>query len=262
MRASLSSSLGGWTSPRRTGDREIDSRAYYVSGSRRGGRSSAGRAPGCGPGGRGFESPRSPFAPMDDQLAAFLDALHRRGREHDAGKADRLERLRNLEPETARLLAVLCRTIRPKRILELGTSNGYSTVWLADAARATGAQLVSVELDPDRSAQARENLQDAGLQAHVELRIEDAGETLAGSPDAHWGLIFLDAERPAYAGSWADLMRPLEPAGLLVVDNVISHAEQVAEFRELVSADPRALDALAPTGAGALLIVKEATGGD
>jgi predicted O-methyltransferase YrrM len=193
---------------------------------------------------------------MDDQLVAFLDGLHRRGREHDADKEDRLDRLRNVEPDTAKLLAVLSRSIRPARILELGTSNGYSTVWLADAARATGAELVSVEIDPARTQEARENLEAAGLGSYAELRTEDAAATLAASPDDHWGLIFLDVERPAYTGYWRDLVRTLTRSGLLVVDNVISHAEQVADFRQLVAEDPQALDVLAPTGAGALLVVK------
>ena len=85
---------------------------------------------------------------MDQQLRSFLFELHRRGRDYDASRQDRLERLRNLEPETAALLAVLVRSAKPRRMLELGTSNGYSTAWLTDAARAVGAALVSVEIDP------------------------------------------------------------------------------------------------------------------
>ena len=69
--------------------------------------------------------------------------------------------------------------------------------------------------------------------------------------------IFLDAERPAYAGYWPDLLRVPRPGGLLVVDNVLSHAEQVAAFRALVSREPAVSEALAPTGAGALLVLRE-----
>jgi predicted O-methyltransferase YrrM len=194
---------------------------------------------------------------MDSGLQRFLGDLYRRGREHDAAKEDRLERLRNVEPDTAALLAVLVDALQPPRMLELGTSNGYSTIWLADAARSAGSTLVSVEIDPDRTRQARENLAAAGLDGEVELRTEDAARTLASSADGEWGLIFLDAERPAYPGYWPDLVRALAPGGLLVVDNVLSHADQVADFRALVEADERVRDALAPTGAGALLVVKE-----
>ena len=194
---------------------------------------------------------------MDEHLTALLDELHAYGVEHDAGKPDRLDRLRNLEPDTARLLALLVRATGARAVLELGTSNGYSTLWLADSARAVGGHVVSVEQDPDRSSQAARNLDRADLRAVVELRVQDAADALKNSPDAAWDMIFLDAERPAYPGYWPDLVRTLKPGGLLVVDNVISHADQVRDFRALVSADPRVAEALAPTGAGALLVVRD-----
>lgn len=197
---------------------------------------------------------------MDDQLGAFLDELYRRGREHDEQQADRLKRWRNVEPETARLLAVLIRALAPRRLLELGTSNGYSTIWLADATRSVGGSLVSVEIDATRVERARKNLAQAGLVDIVELRVEDAAMTLSASADGAWDFIFLDAERPAYPGYWPDLVRALAPRGLLAVDNVVSHASELVEFRELVAGDKRVMEALCPTGAGALLITPELTG--
>jgi predicted O-methyltransferase YrrM len=194
---------------------------------------------------------------MDTELAAFLDELLEQGREHDAGKADRLERLRNVEAETAQLLAVLVRAHAPAKLLELGTSNGYSTIWLADAARAAGGHVTSVEVEAERTAQAQANLDRAGLSDLVELRVEDAADTLAGAADASWQLVFLDSERPAYVAYWPELVRTLADGGLLVVDNVLSHADEVREFRALVAADARFLEALVPIGAGVLLIVKQ-----
>lgn len=194
---------------------------------------------------------------MDNQLRSFLDELHDRGREHDAREQDRLARLRNLEPETAALLAVLVRTLRPRRMLELGTSNGYSTVWLADAARAVDAVLLSVEIEPQRSEQARANLTAAGLDTWAELRSDDAEEILAKSSEEEWNLIFLDAERSAYTRYWPDLVRVLTPGGLLVVDNAVSHAGELSGFRDQIAADARVMQALVPVGAGALLVVKE-----
>jgi predicted O-methyltransferase YrrM len=161
-----------------------------------------------------------------------------------------------VEPETVRLLAVLARGLRATRLLEIGTSNGYSTIWLADAARACAGALTSVEIDPARVAQAAENLRQAGLESFVELCVSDAGEYLAQASDAAWDLIFLDAERPAYVGYWPDLVRTLSPGGMLVVDNVISHAREVAELRQCVEADGAVMDVLIPIGAGALLVVK------
>jgi predicted O-methyltransferase YrrM len=195
---------------------------------------------------------------MDVALQTFLGDLHRRGREFDAAQPDRLDRRRNLEPDTAQLLALLVRALAPERVLELGTSNGYSTIWLADAARSVGATLVSVEVDAERAAQARENVRAAGLTDAVQLRIDDAGAVLRDSADGEWGFVFLDAERPAYASYWPDLVRVLPERGVLAVDNAISHASELTQFRGLVARDGRVGEALVPTGAGALLIVRGA----
>jgi predicted O-methyltransferase YrrM len=194
---------------------------------------------------------------VDEQLTAYLDELYRCGREHDGTKGDRLERLRNVEPDTAQLLALLVRALAARRILELGTSNGYSTLWLADAVRSIGGRVLSVDVDSARTAQAAKHLTDTQLHEYVELRTEDAELTLASAEDGSYDMIFLDAERPAYAAYWPDLVRILRPGGLLVVDNVLSHASEVKAFRELVSAEPDVTEALVPTGAGVLLIVRD-----
>jgi predicted O-methyltransferase YrrM len=194
---------------------------------------------------------------VDDRLTALLEELHRHGVEHDEGKTDRLERLRNVEPETARVLAVLVRATAARRVLELGTSNGYSTIWLADAMRSVGGRLLSVDLDAVRSAVADQNLDRGGVRELVELRVEDAEITLRRSPDSAWDMIFLDAERPAYSHYWPDLLRVLRPGGLLAIDNVLSHAEEVRELRALVHAERRVSEAVVPTGAGLLLVVRD-----
>ena len=185
----------------------------------------------------------------------MLDELHRDGVEHDEGKSDRLERRRNVESDTARVLALLVRATAARRVLELGTSNGYSTIWLADAVRGVGGRLLSVDVDMVRSREAARNLDRGGVRERVELRVEDAALTLRKSPEGAWDVIFLDAERSAYAGYWPDLLRVLRPGGLLAVDNVLSHAEEVRELRALVNAEERVSEALVPTGAGLLLIV-------
>jgi predicted O-methyltransferase YrrM len=194
---------------------------------------------------------------MEDQFVNLLEEIHARGVEHDAGESDRLDRLRNLEPDTAQLLAVLVRATAARRLLELGTSNGYSTLWLADAVRSVGGRLISVDNDAGRSSQAQENLARAGLEKLVDLRVEDAAVTLRESAQQCWDMIFLDAERSAYAGYWPDLIRVPRPGGLLVIDNVLSHREEVGDLRKLVSDDDRVTDAVVPSGAGVLLVVLE-----
>jgi predicted O-methyltransferase YrrM len=192
---------------------------------------------------------------MNAARRAIADDVLAEARAHDAAQADRLARFRNVEPETAELLGLLVRAAGARRVLELGTSNGYSTLWLADAAEQTGGSVTSVEIDPARTELARATLERAGLAA--ELVTGDAGETLRASADGAWDLVFLDAERPAYAGYWPDLRRTLRPGGgLLAIDNVVSHAAEVAEVTALIEAEPAVTTALVPVGAGVRLVVR------
>jgi predicted O-methyltransferase YrrM len=192
---------------------------------------------------------------MDPARRAVAEELLERSREHDAAQADRLARFRNVETDTAELLAVLILATNAKRILELGTSNGYSTIWLADAAERGGGHLTSIDFDPERTAMAAANLERAGLGA--ELLSGDAGEALRDTPNEAWDLIFLDAERPAYAGYWPDLLRALRAdGGLLAVDNVLSHADELADFTALVEAEPSVSSCVVPCGAGLRLVAR------
>src|SRR3954452_19590632 len=112
---------------------------------------------------------------MDATRQAFLDELYAHGRAHDEQRQDRLQRLRNVEPETAELLGVLVRAPGPQRVLEIGTSNGYSTIWLADAAEAVGGSVLSLEIEAERTAQAADNLTQAGVPGFVERGPAAAG---------------------------------------------------------------------------------------
>ena len=193
---------------------------------------------------------------MDDARRRFAEELYAVSHEHDLAQADRLVRFRNVEPPTAELLGVLIRATGARRVLELGTSNGYSTLWLADAVVATGGRVVSVELDAARTELARTNLGTAGLAERVELRTEDAADVLARAQDGAWEFVFLDAERPAYPGYLPDLVRTLVPGGVLAVDNVISHEHELVEFTRLIEAEPALTQTVVPVGAGLRLAVR------
>jgi predicted O-methyltransferase YrrM len=149
---------------------------------------------------------------MNPELERFLEQLFWYGRAHDAELQDRRERLRNVEPETARMLAVLVRATGARRVLELGTSNGYSTLWLADAVASTGGHVTAVEIDERRAAMAEENFAHAGLTARIDLRVEDAAAVLAASPNDAWDFVFLDAERGQYVGYWPGARPDTDPA--------------------------------------------------
>jgi predicted O-methyltransferase YrrM len=189
------------------------------------------------------------------ELRDLLDRLYQEGLAHDAAEPDRLRRLRNLEPDAAALLWITLRALRPRLVVEIGTSNGYSTLWLADAVAAAGGRLVSVDIDAAIQARAAAHLAEAGLAGVVELVTGDAGEYLAGLPDGAVDVLFLDAERTEYLGWWPHPLRVLRPGGLLAMDNVLSHPDEVADVRALLEADPTVASTVVDIGKGELLAV-------
>jgi predicted O-methyltransferase YrrM len=121
-------------------------------------------------------------------------------------------------------------------VLEIGGSRGYSSIWLASGARVLGGRLVSLESDPVKGAAWRSNIASAGLDEWAELVEGDAHATLARIEDV-FDLVFLDAEKDDYEALFA-LARPLlEPGGLVVADNVLSHVETLGAYSAARQAD-------------------------
>ena len=188
---------------------------------------------------------------MDSSLQQQLQQWYQQWQQEDANHSDRLQRWRNIEPESAALLALWVRSKRAQKVLEIGTSNGHSTIWLADAVRATGGHVTSLEIEAARTALAQQHLQQVGLAEQVSLHTIDAAEFLSQA-QADYDVILLDAERSFYVDYWPDLRRLLtgKTGALLVVDNVLSHAEQVADFIALVQADASMCSHTVSSGAG------------
>jgi predicted O-methyltransferase YrrM len=193
---------------------------------------------------------------MDDPLEALKAELERFGQETDSGTTERSRRMLNITRETGEFLSVLVRATAARRILEIGTSNGYSTLWLAEAAQATDGTVSTVEVSEYKSGLAAANFARSGLGARIELVRDDAGRILRGSEDGRFDFVFLDSERSEYPGWWVHLRRVLRAGGLLVVDNAISHAEQMAPLVALVQADADFVTSLVPVGNGEFLAVK------
>lgn len=188
---------------------------------------------------------------MNPILKQQLHTWYQQWQAEDANKSNRLQRWRNIEPDSAALIALWVRSKRAQTVLELGTSNGYSTIWLADAVQATGGHVHTVEIEAARSELAKRHLQQVGLHDLVSLHTADAGVVLQETHSLY-DVILLDAERGFYVAYWPDLRRLLlaKSGALLVVDNVLSHAEQVADFIALVAADERMCSHTVNSGAG------------
>jgi predicted O-methyltransferase YrrM len=193
---------------------------------------------------------------LDSRLHTLLGELAAFGDAHDSDAADHASRMLNITPDTGEFLAVLVKAMGARRILEIGTSNGYSTLWLADAAASIDGAVTTVEISPAKIAMARENVDRAGLAGCITLREGDAGAILQGLADSAFDLVFLDSQRSAYLDWWRDLQRILRPGGLLVADNATSHAGEMAAFTDAVRADAGFTTSLVPVGKGEFLAVK------
>ncbi len=194
---------------------------------------------------------------MNQPLDALKAELERFGADNDAVNDERPRRMLNITRDTGEFLSVLVRATVARRILEIGTSNGYSTLWLAEAASAVGGSVTTVEFAEYKIGLATANFARSGLSPVIDLVHDDAGRLLERTADGAYDLVFLDSERPEYPGWWPQIRRVLRPGGLLVVDNATSHPEQMAPFVALVEADPTFVTSLVPVGNGEFLAVKQ-----
>jgi predicted O-methyltransferase YrrM len=193
---------------------------------------------------------------MDDSLAALKDELECFGVANDSATTERARRMLNITRDTGEFLSVLVSATAARRVLEIGTSNGYSTLWLADAANGIGGSVTTVEFAEYKIRLASANFARSGLSQFINLVHEDAGRFLQRSDASAYDFIFLDSEREEYSGWWPHLRRVLRPGGLLIVDNATSHVKQLAPFIALVTADPEFATCQVPVGNGEFLSVK------
>ena len=186
---------------------------------------------------------------MDKHLCELLRELEIDGRQNDARATERTSMMLNLEPASAQLVSILVRTSGVKSAIEIGTSNAYSTIWLAWSLAPVGGRIVSIDRNPDKHVLARKNLRRADLLERVELRTGDATEIvrqLAGPFD----LVFLDADRRQFPEQMQILIPKLASKALVIADNVISHPEEIAEYLKMISSLPDFQHTTVPVGKG------------
>ncbi len=193
---------------------------------------------------------------MDEPLKNLLAELEEFGQANDKSISDRPRRMLNITRDTGEFLAVLVRATDARRVLEIGTSNGYSTLWLARAVRDIGGIVTTVELSDFKVKLAAKYFARSGLAAFIVQVQDDAGHVLTHQGDATLDMIFLDSERPEYSGWWPDIKRALRPGGLLIVDNATSHPDQMAPFVALVKADTLFVTCLVPVGNGEFMATR------
>jgi predicted O-methyltransferase YrrM len=196
---------------------------------------------------------------MDDKVTAVLGEYHELIRQQEENRdatpaADRHtqrdQRLLAVGPQTGQLINILARGLKAPKILELGTSFGYSGIWLADAARAAGGHVITMELEDHKSAFAREMAGKAGLAGYIDFKVGDAVQMIGELP---FGVDFVLVDL------WKDLYVPcldafypkLNPGAIIVADNMLHPGgEDVRRYGEAVRAKPGMTSVLLPVGSG------------
>ena len=166
----------------------------------------------------------------------------------------RSQRLRQIPPETGKFLAVLAANTPEGSILEIGTSGGYSTLWIALACNVVGRTITTFEILPDKANLARETFQAARVDGLINLVEGDARHHLSRYHNISF--CFLDAEKEVYSECYEAIIPNLVTGGLLVADNAINHRESLQPMLDRAMSDVRVDALIVPIGKGELVCRK------
>ena len=191
---------------------------------------------------------------LDDRVRTVLERLEREDADERERGLPAAERSRQVARTTGQFLLALVSPQTDCEVLEIGGSRGYSAVWLAAGVRALGGRVLSLENDPAKATAWRRNVADAGLDDWAELVEGDAFETLERIDDV-FDIVFLDAEKDDYERLFALARAKLEPGGLVVADNVLSHPDPLAQYSAARQADPSLSSVTVPLDRGLELSV-------
>jgi len=163
----------------------------------------------------------------------------------------RMERLRQIPPETGKFIALMAASTPPGSMIEIGTSAGYSSLWLSLACERLDRRLTTFELLPEKVKLARETFRAAGVEEVIDLVEGDARQQLGLYQQI--AFCFLDAEKELYGDCYRLVVERLVPGGMLLADNAISHVEFLTPLLDRASADKRVDSLVVPIGKGVLL---------
>jgi predicted O-methyltransferase YrrM len=173
---------------------------------------------------------------LDDRVRAVLARLEEEDAREREQSVPREQRGRQVARTTGQFLFSLVAPQTDCEVLEIGGSRGYSTIWLVAGVRYLGGRVLSLENDPAKIDAWRRNIADAGVEQWAELVPGDAFETLPAIDDV-FDVVFLDAEKEQYEELFQLVRRKLEPAALIVADNVLSHADALGAYSQARQSD-------------------------
>ena len=187
-------------------------------------------------------------------IQAQMDRLERIDAQDRVDGTPRLQRLRQIPPETGRFLALLAANAPDGKMIEIGSSAGYSTLWLSLVCRTTDRQVTTFEILEDKARLARQTFQAAQIEAFVNLVEGDAVKLL---PDYKGvAFCFLDAEKEVYGPCYEAVIPNMVSGGLLVADNAINHRATLQPMIDRALGDRRVDAMVVPVGKGLLVCRK------
>ena len=190
---------------------------------------------------------------INPRAEAVIDRLYADDARQRAANLPSMLRTRNLNYEAGAFVNLLARAVNAKRILEIGSSNGVSTLWWAMAMVETEGKVTGTELMPERAAAANANLAEAGLTAFGHVLSGPAGESLRHL-DPGFDILFIDAEKDDYPDHFRAAFPLLRVGGLLVADNVISH--DLSKFQQMLRERTDTQASTVPIGQGLEVALK------
>jgi predicted O-methyltransferase YrrM len=194
------------------------------------------------------------FHDIPVSIVEVMADLERRDQRDRSDGTEHLKRLRQIPRETGRFLALVAASSPEGSWLEIGTSAGYSALWLSLACHARSKELVTYEVLADKAALARSTFHDAGVDDVITLVQGDFRDHV---DQLDWlSFVFLDAEKDAYADCYEAVVPHLVTGGLFVADNVISHQSELQPFVDNAMSDPRVDALVVPIGKGELVCRK------
>ncbi|WP_066400210.1 O-methyltransferase [Neobacillus mesonae] len=194
---------------------------------------------------------------MQKNIELLLNELESFGLNNDLNMQEGRLKMKNITKETGEFLSILIKSNKAKSVLEVGTSNGYSTIWLAQNFLDSEGHVTTLEFNDNKVTMALDNFRRAELESIISLHHGDAGEFIKNQEDQIFDFIFLDSDRKQYLNWWEDLNRILKPNSLMIVDNVNSHRQEVDEFIEIVKNSEVHDSLIVDVGKGQLMIYKK-----
>jgi caffeoyl-CoA O-methyltransferase len=191
---------------------------------------------------------------LDESVREVLARLEREDAEERAQALPCEQRSRAVAPTTGQFLFSLVAPQTGCEVLEVGGSRGYSSIWLGAGVRYLGGRVVSIERAPEAAERWRVNVRDAGLEEWVELIEADALDVLHELEDI-FDVVFIDAEKSQYEHYFAPARQRVEPGGLIVADNVLSHKETLEPYSRARQSDPTLVSTTVPLDRGLELSV-------